>query len=248
MTQPDKRPVARPIGKAELEQRTPESGGPATISAADIADSQSSLSTSSSSPRIGHVQLANISLELTQQDHQLIEFMEKFRLARGKQLQRIFHGESLAQGRAARRQLLRLSKIDVLQRLDRRIGGVNSGSNGYVYALGLVGQRLGKTGKRARRHSESSWVFQAHTLAITESYVQLSQRKDNFSLVRFDPEPHAWRQQSSAFGESQHLRPDAFAVLDDSKAGKRQYWFIEVDLDTESSTVIAKKMRRYSEW
>ena len=43
---------------------------------------------------------------------------------------------------AARRALQRLTKLGLLATLERRIGGVRSGSDGLIYRLGPAGQRL----------------------------------------------------------------------------------------------------------
>lgn len=245
MSDSAKRPVARPVDGAPRRSLAPGRGAERSERAADIPPSHSSAQSS----RTSHSQLQFISDHLTSKDREILEFLEKFRLATGQQLQRHFHGDGPAEGRAARRQLLRLTKIDALQRLERRVGGAKSGSSGFIYTLGLVGQRALNSERRPRRHQERAWPFQAHTVAITETYLQLSRHaSDGFRLVRFDPEPHSWRTQTTGFGDPIHLRPDAFAVLDNPASKRRQYWFIEVDLDTESSSVIHRKMRRYLNW
>ena len=245
----EQRPVGRPFGSSDASMFPLVAGEIGDSSAPDIGDDHES----SQSPRrrITQKQLNQVGASLSQADFELLKLVWRFRLMSGEQIQRLNYGRSESQARAARRQLLRLSKVDVLERLDRRVGGVRSGSSGYIYAVGLLGQKLLDRDRRARRHKEVGWPFLRHTLAISESYVQLHERYDGtagFALSAFDPEPHAWREQTSAFGEQMHLRPDAFAVLDDETAGRRQYWFIEVDLGTESSTVLKKKMRQYVSW
>ncbi len=247
MTEHDsKRPVARPVGSSDQSASPLDSDHIERISAPDINDGPGpSYSHARRSTKAG---MAHAEESLTAGDWELLRSVHTFRLLTGDQLQRLFHDGSQAGGRASRRQLLRLSKLDVLARLDRRIGGVRGGSAGYIYSSGLAGQRLLNVGSRPRRHKEPGWPFLRHTLSISELYVQtieLTRDSGDAELLRFDPEPHAWRSQAQ-LGEELHLRPDAFVILDRGEA--RQLWFIEIDLGTESRPVIRKKMAQYLTW
>ena len=65
-------------------------------------------------------------------------------------------------------------------------------------------------------------------------------------LVEFDPEPLCWRSQPDVGGGRLHLRPDAYVVVD--RGQRRQYWFVEVDLSTESRPTLRRKMAQYLVW
>lgn len=179
----------------------------------------------------------------------VLHHVHRFRVMSGRQLSTLFFEGTDAGRRAARRLLLRLVKSQGLARLDRRIGGIRGGSAGYLYVLGVEGQRLLGDGRRVRRHREPGWAFLAHTLAITELYVEAvtkSDRHPSASLVRFDPEPHSWRQHLDGGGVEHHLRPDAFAVVE--HPDRRSLWFVEIDRGTEGSPTLRRKIRQYAEW
>lgn len=143
----------------------------------------------------------------------------------------------------------RLTELGLIVRLRRRVGGVRSGSHGYVYGLSGLGQAVldvgGEPGKRHRRVVETKPAFQLHTLAISEVCVRLVEhcRAGSAELLDFAGEPRSWRQFPGMAGQVATLKPDAFVRL-----GVGEYevsGFVEMDLDTESLPTIARKLAVY---
>jgi hypothetical protein len=138
----------------------------------------------------------------TDRDRTVLKTVSDLRFASGDQLARIcfIEDDPLVQARAARRALLRLTKLDALARLPRRVGGVRSGSAGFVYHLGSVGQRLvvryGWQPERLRRRSDvPGLAFLNHALAVAELHTLLieADRSRRFELLELSAEPSSWR-------------------------------------------------------
>jgi hypothetical protein len=153
--------------------------------------------------------------------------------------------------RVARRLLAGLAEAGMLARLQRRIGGIRAGSAGYVYYLGPVGQRLiaywdghGITGGRVR--PEPGPRFVRHRLMVSQLYVDahVASQEGALELLAFDVEPDCWRTYLDRQGQEAVLKPDA-VVLTRAQGGQRRF-LLEVDLATESRTVIERKLRRYA--
>ena len=162
-------------------------------------------------------------------------------------------GSPVSAARMVRRTLARLTEQRVLARLDRRIGGVRRGSAGYVYYLGPVGQRLvsywnGQGLTRGRFRPEPGGRYVRHRLAVSELYVQALQaeRRGLLDLIAFDCEPECWRTMTDGFGGQTTLKPDAFARI--GVGAYEDSYFVEVDLGTESRSVIARKVRTYLDY
>jgi hypothetical protein len=134
----------------------------------------------------------------------------------------------------------------VLQRLTRRIGGVRAGSRGFVYALGVTGQRIVYPNRHRYREP---WTPQPsylrHALTVSELYVRLREDEPNghLRLVAYDAEPRCWRSFAGPGGAMVTLKPDSYAVLHQGDFEDRL--FIEVDLATESGPRILKKAKTY---
>jgi hypothetical protein len=168
----------------------------------------------------------------------------------GAQLRELFwpQGSPETGARLARRGLARLAKLELLSPLDRRVGGVRAGSAGLSFALGPGGQRLlraGSPARRVRRPSTPGERHLAHTLAVTQLYVDLAvlERTRQAELLAFDPEPDCWRSYPGPYGARQVLKPDAYLKL-----GTPEYefsWFIEQDMATEAAVTLLGKARRY---
>lgn len=237
------RPVGCPIGSNALLGSSLGDGPREDDSTDDIVPPQLTRTRRSS----GSKRIALDSIDET--DRMVLEVVQHFRVMTGGQLTRALFENDTAGQRAARRRLLRLTKSGLLDRLERRIGGVRGGSAGFLYVLGLEGQRLlGDGTRRTRRFHEPGWMLLKHTVAISELFAELSERVRSHpgaSLVEFVPEPLAWRRHSSTSGVLE-LRPDAYLVLD--VGTRRQYWFIEVDLGTESAKVLKRKLAQYYTW
>lgn len=190
---------------------------------------------------------------LAERDVRLLQTVCELRFLSGDQLTRLYFFDSddaTANARAARRALLRLTRLDCLARLTRRVGGVRSGSGGFVYHLGIAGQRLAmergwQPMRRRRRSLVPGTMFLAHTLQVAELHTLLilADRAERLELLELVAEPTCWRSYTGSRGQAATLKPDSFGRLG---AGQFEdsYWF-EVDMGTEGSAAIDRQLRRY---
>jgi hypothetical protein len=190
--------------------------------------------------------LAAIAQSLTERDRRVIEDVDRLGLVAGAQLRRLHYGNDDAARRLGRLHFARLVELRVLQRLPRRVGGVRSGSDGYVYALDIGGQRMvdpDRTRSWARALPGESFV--AHALGVSELYVQLRliERRGLILLRRFDAEPAGWRRFSGLGGARLTLKPDAYVII--GSGGYDDSFFVEFDRATESTPRITEKARLY---
>ncbi len=191
-------------------------------------------------------QVEAISTRLSDRQWSVLRDTGRLGVVSGKQLQRLHYGPSPAGGRLARKHLGELVRLEVLARLDRRVGGVRAGSAGYVYALGVTGQRLLDP---RRWRSRPPWTPGAshlrHALSVSELYVQLreAEKADGVELLSFDTEPACWRRYFGPGGARATLKPDALAIIGIGDYEDR--YFVEVDLGTESGPRITTKGKAY---
>lgn len=192
---------------------------------------------------------------LSIRDRNIVETVASLGLASGEQLRQLHfrdHDSVRSSRRTAQQALRSLAEKNVLARLRRRVGGVRSGSAGFIYSLGPVGQRLarnwrGEAKTRTRRAHEPGDAFVSHRLACTQLFVDLkaAEATDGLLLDQYLGEPECWRQRIGPFGRPLVLKPDAFVRLD---VGTRTlHWFVEIDLATESQRVISRKGLAYVE-
>lgn len=191
---------------------------------------------------------------LSERDVDVLRLLANLRLLTGRQLQRLVvaDGSRTTRARRTRSVLLRLYERRLIQRLDRRVGGIRAGSDGFVYRLtsrgfGALAQIDGLP--RRRVAGQPGERFVAHVLAVSELYVQLvdatrnEDREHSPSLVGFDAEPACWRRYPAAHSGTATIRPDAFVQTGDGEQG--YVHFIECDMATESLTTIRAKCRSY---
>jgi hypothetical protein len=199
--------------------------------------------------------VADASAKLGPRDEAIVRDLAQLRFMSGDQLARLHFADTAepeARARAARRALLRLTRLGCLVRLPRPIGGVRAGSQGFVYALGALGQRLAsergwQPWRRPRRSQTPGSLFLAHTLQISELHTRLREadRAGRLELLELTAEPACWRVMSSGNGSSGStaLKPDSFLGLG---AGEFEFsYFIEVDRGTEGSRTVGRKLGNY---
>lgn len=187
--------------------------------------------------------------QLTERDYAVLKRASDLRFVTGSQLTRMhFTGsaDSAANARAARRALLRLVRLGCLERLPRRVGGVRAGSAGSVYRLASAGQRLAvESGWRPDGHRRRSHIpgtlYLGHALRVSELHTLLveADRAGRVELLELEGEPACW----SSYGQRATLKPDSYARL-----GVGEYedsYFIEVDMGTEGSRTLERKLRDY---
>ncbi len=186
---------------------------------------------------------------LTDADWQVLEQLRRLRVLTGLQLQRLVHGEGEAAKHRRLRQLTRLSRLQVITRMERRaIGGLGGGSRPSVYVLDVAGLRLVDPAAVARRPWQPSTPFIEHAAMVSEIYVRLveADRKGSVDLVGFDAEPRCWRHWRDRNGERLVLTPDADVTLG---VGEFElHWFVEADRATESLPRITRKALEYVEY
>lgn len=179
---------------------------------------------------------------LSERDHAVLRFVARLHFASGDQLARLCFGGSV---RSARHGLHRLVRLDVLARLPRRVGGVRAGSAGFVYYLGLAGQRLAMQGgllpaRRVRRPHAPGQLFVRHALLIAELHTRLveAERAGHVELLRLEAEPACWRRSPAVV-----LKPDSYVRL--GLGDFEDSYFIEVDRGTEGSRTIERQLAAY---
>jgi len=208
--------------------------------------------------RVSTARLLQLAGDLGGPERAAVEVVAKLRLASHAQLASLLgplhpHASTASTARAVRRTLAGLTGLGVLARLERRVGGVRAGSAGYVYYLGPVGQRLvaywdGRGLVRGRFRPEPGGRYVRHRLAVSELYVRLvlADREGELDLLTFDAEPDCWRRSLDGFGGSVLLKPDAFVRV--GVGAYEERCFVEVDLGTESRSVISSKVRAYLDY
>ena len=195
-----------------------------------------------------------LAAKLTEHDLAVLKRVSDLRFVSGSQLTRLHFADSddpAVNARAARRALLRLTRLDALARLPRPVGGVRSGSAGFVYHLGLTGQRLAEERgwqpeRRRRRSLTPGGLFLRHSLAIAELHTLLveSDRSRRFELLALTAEPSCHRQYDGRGGQRLTLKPDSYVRL-----GIEAYedsYFIEIDMGTEGSRALERQLRMYA--
>jgi hypothetical protein len=197
--------------------------------------------------------LQAVDQRLSERDRQLVLEVVRLRFLSAGQLERLFFdaiSEPVTRARRARRQLARLVELELLWRLERRVGGVRAGSTGYVYGATAEARRLdawlrGEPLSRAQAAHEPGASFVAHSLACSELFVRLTEaeRVDSFELLEHQAEPDCWRCFLGSMGGPRHLRPDAFVRL--GVGEWEQLAFVEVDCGSEGSAALARKLELY---
>lgn len=182
-------------------------------------------------------------------DWGILDSLAQVRLASARQLEHLHFGGLSPRSRARirRRVLARLTDQRLLARLDRRIGGVRAGSSGYVYTLGLAGQRLvldgGVTGRRPRKPWTPSRAFVDHRLGVTQRFIELKQAEGagQLQVLAFESEPESWRPLTGL--DRRQLKPDAFVR---AAVGEwEELVFVEYDRGTEGPAQLRRQLDAY---
>lgn len=201
----------------------------------------------------------DITSHLTERDVQILSDLERFRLLTTRQLQRLHlpakpFGEHVTVSAATRgttRILGRLEQLGAITRLQRRIGGIKHGSALTIWQLAAAGERFLRTRRgepTRRRYQEPSHTFTAHTLAVVDIAVALTEQAftDAFEVLELQTEPNSWRTFTGTSTTTVTLKPDLLVVTAD--ATTETHSFVEVDLGTEHLPVILRKCRVYEQY
>ncbi len=195
----------------------------------------------------------DLAAKLSARDLAVLQQVSELRFVTGAQLARLCFADSTdptANARAARRSLLRLVRLGVLARLPRPIGGVRAGSAGFVYYLGLGGQRLaelrGWQPERPRRRSQvPGTMFVRHSLQVAELHARLieADRSGRFELLELVAEPTSWRAFGGVGSQRDWLKPDSYVRL--GLGAYEDSYFVEVDRGTEGSRALERQLDCY---
>ncbi len=190
---------------------------------------------------------------LSERDLLVLQRVTELHFVSGSQLARLCYSDNSdpqANARAARRALLRLVRLGVLERLPRPVDGVRAGSAGFIYRLGLGGYRLavlrGLLPERQRRRSlVPGTLFLRHTLQIAELHTRLieCERSGRFELLALAAEPSCHRIYDGLGGQRVRLKPDSYVQL--GIGPYEDNYFIEVDRSTEGSRALNDQLQAY---
>jgi hypothetical protein len=200
--------------------------------------------------------LRELEPRLTPRDLAILERVSDLHFMSGSQLARLYfadHDDQAVDARAARRALLRLTRLACLDRLPRVVGGVRAGSSGFVYCLGIAGQRLAvergwQPERRRRRSASPGTLFLRHSLQVSELHVQLSlaDRSRRIELLALEGEPACWRSYSRGSAQRMTLKPDSYVRL--GVGDFEDSCFVEIDRGTEGSRALDRQLRAYLDY
>ncbi|MGH3937415.1 MAG: replication-relaxation family protein [Pseudonocardiaceae bacterium] len=200
--------------------------------------------------RLSQTQLSQLADQLSPRCTTALPHLHRAHLLTGAHLDQLLAQPDTSQhttARDRRRIMTRLINLGLVTTLQRRIGGVRAGSAGHIYTLTHAGHRLHAilTGQpcppRATNTATPGTLFLAHTLAISDIYVALTQAQHDhdFILATFITEPRCW----CPTGHGDYLKPDAYCVL--ATTTHQDCWWLEVDQATESLPRIHTKCQAY---
>lgn len=242
-------PTSRPSEDLRTSKSSAASGGEGTPHA--LARS-GQLSKGSLRSRTGKLAVIALRDSMPERDVQVLASVAAHRFLTTRQITALHFadtGQDRYGSRVARKVLKRLDQAGVLSHLEQRIGGMRAGSDGFVWRVGPVGDRLLRFGsddtvRRGRRYEPSTW-FLRHCLAIADLHVRLvsAARDARFELVSLELEPSTWRDYQGSFGERKVLKPDLGAITASGEY-EDHFWF-EVDLGNEHLPTILDKCRAY---
>jgi len=204
--------------------------------------------------RVSRKQLEAFEAVLSDRDKSILNIIWEYRYLTTDQIKRLcFMGcaTDRAALRTASRVLKKLREMKLISILDRQLGGVRAGSGSYIWYLAPAGGHLlrmmNSTIRAHKKQFEPSTYFLAHTLAVAECYVRITEIciDKKMKMTEVQNEPANWRSYNRC-GKIASLKPDLFAVT--ACGGYEDHWFLEVDMATESAGKIIEKCHRYHEY
>lgn len=240
-------PFALPLGSpgdATLAQISREFPGVST------PNTPHPLAAESSHRRLSRRALEHLAEVMPERDHRVLELVAAHRFLTTNQIERFVfteHASADSASRSARYVLARLEKNLLLASLERRIGGVRSGSAARIWQLTAGAARLLKADGLSFRRHEPSPRFLAHCLAVADVHLLLRDlKRGHVSAIDVQVEPESWRSFTGAGGERRSLQPDLSATVHATNFSER--WFVEVDLGTESLPTLLRKCAQYESY
>lgn len=252
MTSKDALPIGYPFA-SKPENASSQVEGESMPLVAPNTGASASIGTHAA-PRVTQRRLRAIEARLSDRDLAVLSSVGRFRFLTAEHIEAMHfsdHASVESGGRTCRRVLVRLRRERVLGVLNRRVGGVRAGSQGLVYFVDTVGERIQRQGEAIRRGSrfpEPSARFLDHTLVIADVAVGIKATADALGaeVVHVAPEKEARRQYTDRLGGAQVLRPDLYVELA-ARPGDEdvQAFFVEVDLGHESLPTVLRKCQQY---
>lgn len=195
--------------------------------------------------RISRPQLEELWRRVSVRDCSILDSLKKYRFMTSDHIKRLHFRDGSTDNanlRAANRAMKKLQEYGLVTHLDRRIGGLHAGSSALIWHLTEAGDRFLRLGhdERRKRYTTPSWAFVGHILAVTELAVKImeSSFNDGITALELEVEPKCWRKYSG-YWKTIELKPDMYLVLRDDNC--QCYYYIEVDLGTESLPKLLKK-------
>lgn len=190
---------------------------------------------------------------LTERDREIVRAVHENRFLRRDQIERLFFSTTTA----ANARLLSLYQHHFL---DRLYLPVEVGSSQAVYALDREGTRIIAAEEHRhlsevtwrRRHNRVEFFFLEHTLMTAELHVALQlaiRSRDDVSLIEWRRDAFLTRERFADPEDDEarlFVAPDAFFGL--ALPGGSTYFFVEVDLGTETLERFRRKVRAYQEY
>lgn len=199
--------------------------------------------------RLNHVEYVHE--RLSSRDWLVIETVNRLRLVTTHQLDRLLfsdlsgRSQAVTRGRVVRR----LIAWRVLVALPRRVGGAERGSAATVVTLDSTGRLLLRERQAAADSGLSNHApglpsarTVRHGVAVAELYTSLvehSRMDGDVAVSSFAIEPASWWPN----GLGNYIKPDAHLLL--SGGNRRDHWWCEVDLATESIPTLKRKALAY---
>jgi hypothetical protein len=202
-------------------------------------------------PRVDPHAFAIAGVTVTDRDRDILRSLRDHTYLTTRQVERLHVRDDpslsdLAATRRTHRYMARLFDLGLVDRLDRRIGGIRAGSAAYIWQLSPAGQRLLGDTSVERRRPTPGWGHLAHALDIAEVVVRLREheRRTGADLVlAVETEPQCWRPYVGDHGGKRWLKPDLRLTLD--IGGGELHWFVEVDRGTEHRDALTYKATTY---
>lgn len=205
------------------------------------------------SSRLSSAHLTQLANQLTARSTTPLPHLAKVRVLTGAHLDRLLARPDTTPettARERRRIMTRLHNLGLVTTLQRRIGGVRAGSTGHIYTLTPAGHHYlaalsdQPCPPHVKKPATPGTLFLAHTLALSDIYVQLIQasHSHDVTLSTFTTEPACWQ----PTGHGDYLKPDAYCVL--STTTHQDCWWLEIDQATESLPRIRTKSSAYLDY
>ncbi|BBX63229.1 hypothetical protein MSAS_24030 [Mycobacterium saskatchewanense] len=245
-------PVAGPVASTNPLPSSPVDGQSPSIPSGN-SGAPRGTTTPANAPTDQRISASGIDLinnRLSDRDRAILASVDQHQFLTVRHIEAL-HFDAIApdaRSRITRRVLARLRGLRVLDVIDRRIGGVRSGSQGLIYHVGVAGDRLLERPVRrgARLRYDPSARFLGHRLAVADAHVALitADRDQTLQLIDSAVEPATWRTYTGLGSARRTLKPDLFAATatDDELA---HAWFIEIDRGTEHIPTLLHKCREY---